>query len=157
MRQPRHTPGSWYDRVLRAVSDHGGTASLAQIYDWMLTNGNLRPRDLVLSTNGRPRYHHIVRVYCRQLCEMRELERVRHGVYRATTAELSETQLGRQGNAMPKVSETSLRDIEIALGKYRAALEASQMPPDARRRRYRSASEFVKWLAGGSPFDTGRG
>ena len=77
-------PGSWYDRVLRAVSDHGGTASLAQMYDWMLTHGHLRPRDRVLSTNGRPRYHHIVRGYCRELCEMGELERVGHGIYRIT-------------------------------------------------------------------------
>ena len=81
---PRHTSGSWYDRVLRAVCDHGGTASLAQMYDWMLTHGHLRPRDLVLSTNGRPRYHHIVRGYCRELCDMGELERVGHGIYRIT-------------------------------------------------------------------------
>lgn len=72
--EPRHAPGSWYDQILRAVSNHGETASLAQIYDWMLTHGSLRPRDLVLSSNGRPRYHHIVRGYCRELCEMRELD-----------------------------------------------------------------------------------
>lgn len=156
MPEPRHTPGSWYDRILRAVSDHSGTASLAQIYDWMLTHGNLRPRDLVPSSNGRPRYHHIVRSYCRELCEIRELERVGRGIYRVTTVELPFAQLTRQGSAMQRVSETSLRDVEIALGVYRAALEASHLPPDALRCRYRAAREFVRWLAGGSPYDAGR-
>ena len=58
---------------------------------------------------------------------------------------------------MPRVSETTLRDIEIALGKYRAALEASHLSPDALRYRYRAAHEFVIWLGGGSSCDPGRG
>ena len=153
----RHAPGSWYERILRAVSAHSGTASLAQIYDWMLTHGHLRPRDLVLSSNGRPRYHHIVRSYCRELCEMRELERVGRGIYRVTTVELSDAPIIRQDGAMPRVSASSLRDIEIALGMYRAALESSHLSADARRCRSQGAIAFVRWLAGDSPCDTERG
>ena len=90
MSKSRHAPGSWYERILRAVSAHSSTTALAQIYDWMPTHGHLRPRALVLSANDRPRYHHIVRGYCRELCEMRELDRVGRGIYRVTTVELSD-------------------------------------------------------------------
>lgn len=156
MYQSRHAPGSWYERILRAVSAHSGTASLAQIYDWMLTHGHLRPRDLMLSPNGRPRYHYIVRSYCRGLCEMRELERVGRGIYRVTTVERSDAVPTRQGSATPKVSASSLRDIETALGEYRVALESSHLSADARRSRSQGAIEFVRWLAGDSPCDTKR-
>ena len=155
--QSRHAPGSWYERILRAVSANSGTASLAQIYDWMLTHGHLRPRDLMLSPNGRPRYHYIVRSYCRELCEMRELERVGRGIYRVTTVEPSDAPITRQGGAMPRVSASSLRDIEIALGKYRAALESSHLSADARRSRSQGAIAFVRWLAGDPLCDTGQG
>ena len=52
---------------------------------------------------------------------------------------------------MPRVSETPLRDVEIALGKYRTALGSSHMLPDALCHRYRAASEFVRWLDGADP------
>lgn len=156
MSKSRHVPGSWYERILRAVAAHGGTASLAQIYDWMLTHGHLRPRDLMLSPNGRPRYHYIVRNYCRELCEMSELERVGRGIYRVVTVELSDAPITRQGGAMPKVSASSLRDIEIALGEYREKLESSHLSADARRCHSQGAIAFVRWLAGDSPCDAGR-
>ena len=154
--QSRHAPGSWYERILRAVSANSGTASLAQIYDWMLTHGHLRPRDLMLSPNGRPRYHYIVRSYCRELCEMSELERVGRGIYRVTTVERSDALLAQQGSTMPKVSASSLRDIETALGEYREKLESSHLSADARRCRSQGAIAFVRWLAGGSPCDSGQ-
>ena len=47
----------------------------------MTEHGRLRPRDLVLSSNGRPRYIYIVRTYIRELVENGELERIRRGVY----------------------------------------------------------------------------
>ena len=157
MYRSRHAPGSWYERILRAVAAHGGMASLVQIYDWMLTHGHLRPRDLVLSSNSRPRYHLIVRSYCRELCETRELERVERGIYRITPVELSDAPITRPGGAVPKVSASSLRDIETALGEYRAALESACLSADARRCRSQGAVAFVRWLAGGSPCDIGRG
>ena len=83
-RQPppyRHAVGSWYTRILESVSDLGGVASLPEIYAWMTEHGRLRPRDLVLSSNGRPRYIYIVRTYIRELVEIGELERIRRGVY----------------------------------------------------------------------------
>lgn len=81
-RASSHAPGSWYDRILRAVSANGGSASLGDIYAWLMQHGNLTPGNLAPSTNGQPRYYHIVRTYCRELWQRGELERVERGVYR---------------------------------------------------------------------------
>ena len=50
-------------RILKTVDCLGGTASLLEIYDWMLEYGQLRPRDLVSSPGELPRYRLLVRTY----------------------------------------------------------------------------------------------
>lgn len=51
---------------------------------------------------------------------------------------------------MPEISEASLRDIELALGRYRVAVERSSLEPAAREALYRHARMFVEWLRGDS-------
>ena len=69
-------------RILKTVDCLGGTASLLEIYDWMLEYGQLRPRDLVSSPGELPRYRLLVRTYVHELWERGELLRVRRGVCR---------------------------------------------------------------------------
>ena len=78
----RHRPGSWYDLILRALAAEGGTASLGAVYNWIEEHGHLKPSHLTPSTNGHPRYRHIVRTYVRELWERGEVERVGRGGYR---------------------------------------------------------------------------
>ena len=49
---------------------------------------------------------------------------------------------------MSEISESSLREIEMALGRYRVAVERSSLEPASQEALYRHARMFVGWLRG---------
>lgn len=56
---------------------------------------------------------------------------------------------------MVEISEASLREIELALGQYRVAVERSSLEPASKNALYRHARMFVGWLRGDQPFGQG--
>ena len=56
---------------------------------------------------------------------------------------------------MPEISEAALRDIELALGRYRVAVEQSSLEPGSKEALYRHARTFVGWLRGDNTFGQG--
>lgn len=48
---------------------------------------------------------------------------------------------------MPKISETALREVQFALGKYRAELDGSDLALNTESSHYQGAKRFERWLA----------
>lgn len=60
-----------------------------------------------------------------------------------------------QMTASNRISESSLQEIEIALERYREAIEASPMTQSTKQTRHGQAALFVRWLK--SDYDPGQG
>ena len=48
---------------------------------------------------------------------------------------------------MPKISESALREVQIALGKFRTELEGSDLSLNTKTSHYRGSKTFERWLA----------
>ena len=56
---------------------------------------------------------------------------------------------------MPEINEACLHEIELALGRYRVAVERSSLEPESKESLYRHARMFVGWLRGDNTLGQG--